>query len=149
MNGQGLLDYNAQLTHVWSDELDGQLQWNNKPRSYRLLKSVLHALRDSLRMNEAVGLGDRLPGRLRGVYYEQWSPDTAPYKNHDTQELLRRVNEAFKRDPLDEPALAVLAVFRLLGKKIMEGEIADIGDGLSGIADIWPESFKAFGTVRH
>ena len=42
------LEHTVQLTHVWINELDDRLGWNNKPRSYRLLKAVLHALRDWL-----------------------------------------------------------------------------------------------------
>ncbi len=50
MSAQGLehLDHTVQLTHVWINDLDGRLEWNDKARSYRLLKAVLHTLRDSL-----------------------------------------------------------------------------------------------------
>src|SRR6185436_1601070 len=118
MSTQGLegLEHTVQVTHAWINELDDRLRWNNKARSYRLLKAVLHALRDSLRVNEAVDLGAQLPGLLRGAYYEQWRPATTPIKSRSVEEFLQRVNEAFRRDPLAEPSLAVLAVFQLLSK---------------------------------
>jgi hypothetical protein len=47
------LDHTVQLTHIWINDLDDRLGWNNKPRSYRLLKAVLHALRDRLQLDEA------------------------------------------------------------------------------------------------
>jgi len=149
MSAQGL-NRSVQFARVWIDELDDRLRWNNKARSYDLLKSVLHALRDSLRVNEAVELGARLPGLLRGAYYEQWQPGTTPSKSHDTEELLRRVNETFKRDPLPEPSLAVMAVFQLLSEKMMEGAIGDGCHCLPGaVPNIWSESYGTFGTVRH
>jgi uncharacterized protein (DUF2267 family) len=46
------LDHTVPLTHLWIDDLGNRLRWNSKARSYRLLKAVLHALRDLLRANE-------------------------------------------------------------------------------------------------
>jgi uncharacterized protein (DUF2267 family) len=152
MSAQGLerLDHTVQLTHIWINELDARLQWNNKPRSYRLLKAVLHALRDSLQVNEAVDLGAQLPGLLRGAYYEQWRPSTTPVKSRDVEEFLRRVNEHFRRDPLPEPSQAVMTVFQLLSKKITEGEIEDVrGCMPEAVRNIWPEPHRAAGAVRH
>lgn len=152
MSTHGLegLDHTVQLTHIWINELDEQLKWNNKARSYRLLKAVLHTLRDSLRVDEAANLGAQLPGLLRGAYYEQWRPATTPVRNRDAEEFLRRVEENFRRDPLAEPLQAVLAVFHLLSKKISEGEIADVRGCLpEAVRVIWPESHGTHGTARH
>ena len=152
MSAQGLetLDHTVQLTHIWINDLDRRLEWGNKARSYRLLKAVLHALRDSLKINEAVDLGAQLPGLLRGAYYEQWHPAKTPVKDRNIEQFLGRVNQSFKRDPLAEPALAVMAVFQLLSKKISEGEIEDVRLCLPPqIRNAWPEPYKAPGTVRH
>jgi uncharacterized protein (DUF2267 family) len=141
MSAQGLesLDHTVQLTHVWINDLDGRLEWNDKARSYRLLKAVLHALRDSLRVNEAVDLGAQLPGLLRGAYYEQWRPAATPVKNRHVEDFLARVNESFKRDPLADPAKAAMGVFQLLTKKISEGEIEGVRRCLpEEIRNIWP-----------
>ena len=106
MSAQGLegLDHTVQLTHVWINDLDSRLEWNDKARSYRLLKAVLHALRDLLKVNEAVDLGAQLPGLLRGAYYEQWRPATTPVKKRSVEDFLARVNKSFRRDPLPNPA---------------------------------------------
>jgi len=152
MSAQGLegLDHTVQLTHVWINDLDGRLEWNDRARSYRLLKAVLHALRDSLRVNEAVDLGAQLPGLLRGAYYEQWRPAATPVKNRHVEDFLAVVNESFRRDPLPDPARAVMAVFQLLTKKISEGEIEDVRRCLpEEIRDIWPEPYREPGAIRH
>ena len=64
----------AELTHAWINDLD---EWNNKRRAYRLLRSVLHALRDRLQLNEAADLGAQLPTLLRGIYCKQWQPSAS------------------------------------------------------------------------
>jgi uncharacterized protein (DUF2267 family) len=152
MSAYGLegLEHTVQLTHIWINDLDSRLQWNNKARSYRLLKAVLHALRDSLRVNEAVDLGAQLPSLLRGAYYEQWRPAATPVKNRHVEDFLARVSESFRRDPLAEPAKAVMAVFQLLTQKITEGEVEDIRRSLpEEVRNIWPEPYREPGAVRH
>src|SRR6187431_899333 len=128
MSAQGLetLDHTVQVTHIWINDLDRRLEWNDKPRSYRLLKAVLHALRDSLPINEAADLGAQLPTLLRGAYYEQWRPAATPIKFHGAAGFLERVNSEFKRDPLPDPAMAAIAVFQLMTRKVTEGEIEDV-----------------------
>jgi uncharacterized protein (DUF2267 family) len=152
MSAVGLegLERTVQLTHIWINDLDRRLAWNNKARAYRLLKSVLHALRDSLQVNEAVDLGAQLPGLLRGAYYEQWRPASTPVKDRSVEAFLARVDESFRRDPLQNTAQAVMAVFQLLTTKITEGEIADVRHALAeDVRNIWPEPYRAPGSVRH
>lgn len=152
MNAQSLehLDHTVQLTHIWINDLDRRLEWNDQSRSYRLLKAVLHALRDSLKVNEAADLGAQLPGLLRGAYYEHWRPAATPAKSRSVEAFLARVNASFRRDPLAEPEMAVMAVFQLLTKKITEGEIEDVRRCLPNeIRNIWPKPYKAAGPARH
>jgi uncharacterized protein (DUF2267 family) len=152
MSAQGLegLEHTVQLTHVWINELDSRLGWNNKARSYRLLKAVLHAVRDSLQVNEAADLGAQLPGLLRGAYYEQWRPAATPVKSRNVEDFLERVNRDFRRDPLENSAQAAMAVFQLLTKKITEGEIEDVRRALpEEVRNIWPEPYRDPGAVRH
>lgn len=133
------LDHTVQLTHVWINELDASLSWGNKPRAYRLLRTVLQALRDWLRVNEAVDLGAQFPALLRGVYYEHWRPAATPTKQRGKAYFLRRVDEAFKTDPIDDTAEAVSAVFELLSRKIAGGEIDDVRQALpADLRALWP-----------
>lgn len=151
MTAHGLegLEHTVQLTHAWINELDSRLGWNNKARSYRLLKAVLHAVRDSLQVNEAANLGAQLPELLRGAYYEQWRPAITPVKSRSVEDFLVRVNQDFKRDPLENSAQAAMAVFQLLTKKITEGEIEDVRRALSqDVRNIWPERYRDPGAIR-
>jgi uncharacterized protein (DUF2267 family) len=144
MSAVGLesLDHTVQLTHVWINELDERLGWNNRPRAYRLLKAVLHALRDRLQLNEAADLAAQLPTLLRGVYYEQWRPGVSPGKHRTKADFLAQVEQSFKKDPLAHPRQAVMAVFELLSNKITAGEINDVRRALpEELRNLWPEPF--------
>jgi uncharacterized protein (DUF2267 family) len=141
MSAAGLesLDHTVQLTHIWINELDERLGWNNKPRSFRLLKAVLHALRDWLQLAEAADLAAQLPTLLRGVFYDQWRPGAPSARKRSRAAFVGRVQESFKNDPLAEPAREITTVFELLSNKITAGEIADVRGGLpEEIRELWP-----------
>ena len=143
------LEHTVQLTHIWINDLDARLEWNNKARSYRLLKAVLHALRDWLPLAEAVDLGAQLPALLRGAYYEQWRPAAGPVKPRKKADFLASVDQSFKNDPLPRTAQAATEVFELLSKKISAGEIEDVRHALpEEIRNLWPEAYMAPGAVR-
>lgn len=141
MSAAGLesIDHTVQLTHIWINDLDSRLGWENKHRSYRLLRTVLQALRDWLPVNEAVDLGAQLPELLRGVYYEHWRPSTTPVKHRKKSEFLARIADAFRNDPISSTSNAVTAVFELLSDKIAAGEIKDVRHELpADIRVLWP-----------
>jgi uncharacterized protein (DUF2267 family) len=151
MSAVGLegLAHTVELTHIWINELDEQLGWNDKARSYRLLKAVLHGLRDWIGINESAAFAAQLPGLLRGAYYEQWRPATTPVKNRSKANFIARVEEAFKADPLEQPSRSVMAVFELLSRKITRGEIEDVRRALpEELRNLWPEHYVAAGTFR-
>ena len=151
MSASGIagLEHTVQLTHIWINDLDASLEWNNKQRSYRLLKAVLHALRDRLQLNDAVSLGAQLPELLRGAYYEQWRPAASPVRSRSKEEFLNQVGESFRKDPLEHPGQAVIAVLELLSKKVTTGEIEDIRHALpENIRTLWPQPYMEAGAVR-
>jgi uncharacterized protein (DUF2267 family) len=138
------IDHTVQLTHIWINELDASLGWDNKHRSYRLLRTVLQTLRDWLQVNEAVDLGAQLPELLRGVYYEHWRPAATPVKRRSKADFMARIDHAFKTDPIMFTPEAVAAVFALLAGKITAGEIDDVRRALPGdLRALWPLSSQA------
>ena len=138
------IDHTVQLTHIWINELDDALGWQNKPRAFRLLRSVLHALRDWLQVNEAVDLAAQLPTLVRGIYYDQWRPSAVPVKERRRDDFLARVDRDFKTDPIDNTVEAVTAVFRLLSEKVTAGEISDVRNALpADLRALWPVPAKA------
>jgi len=141
MSAVGLegIDQAVQQAHVWINDLDKRLGWDNKPRAYRLLKAVLHALRDHLQVNEAVQLGAQLPTLIRGVYYEQWRPAATPVKERHVEEFIVRVDRAFTQDPMADTSEAVTQVFEMLSERVSAGEIADVRQSLpAALRALWP-----------
>jgi uncharacterized protein (DUF2267 family) len=135
------IEHSVQLTHTWINAVDARLGWDNKPRAYRLLRAVLHAVRDWLNVNEATDLGAQLPTLLRGVYYEGWRPAATPVKERSKAAFLARIERGFRSDPLDETGEAVAAVFDVLADKITAGEIADVRQSLpADVRALWEEA---------
>jgi len=141
MSAVGLesVEHTVELTHVWINDLNARLRWDNKHRSYRLLRTVLQSLRDWLRVEEAAGFGAQLPELLRGVYYEHWRPATTPAKKRGKADFIARIDAAFKTDPIFSTPDAVSSVFELLSEKITTGEIAQVRHALpADIRALWP-----------
>ena len=146
MSAVGLesIDHTVQLTHGWINELDAMLGWNDKARSYRLLRSVLQALRDWLPVNESADFAAELPNLLRGVYYEHWRPATTPVKQRSKADFLARIDHAFVGDPIAYTAEAVSIAFQFLSTKIAAGEIADVRHALpADVRALWSLSSAA------
>lgn len=146
MSAAGLesIEHTVHVTHTWINELDELLGWSNKSRSYRLLRSVLQALRDWLPVNEAADFAAQLPNLLRGVYYEQWRPAATPVKPRSKSDFLGRIDHAFVGDPILHTEDAVRITFRFLSTKIAAGEIADIKHALpADLRALWTLSSAA------
>jgi len=146
MSAVGLesIDHTVQLTHIWINDLDTRLGWDDKHRSYRLLRTVLQAVRDWLPVNDAVKLGAQLPTLLRGVYYEHWRPATTPVKQRAKADFIARVADAFEKDPILFASEAVTAVFAVLSENIAAGEIEDVRHSLpADIRALWPLASQA------
>ncbi|TIO54811.1 MAG: DUF2267 domain-containing protein, partial [Mesorhizobium sp.] len=68
-----LIAHAAEQAQQWVNELAKDLDWNEQS-AFRLLKSVLHTLRDWLSPEEMADLSAQLPTLVRGIYFEGWSP---------------------------------------------------------------------------
>lgn len=146
MSAVGLesIDHTVQLTHIWINDLDGRIGWENKWRSYRLLRTVMQALRDWLPINEAADFAAQLPELLRGVYYEHWRPANVPVTNRSKADFLARVDQAFQTDPLVSTPDAVATVFAMLSDRISGGEIEDVRSSLpADLRGLWPATSQA------
>ena len=140
MSATGLesIEHTVQLTHIGINDLDERLGWENKHRSYRLLRTVLQAIRDWLMIDDAAGFGAQLPELLSGVYYEHWRPATTPVKKRNKVDFIARIDAAFKNDPIVFTPEAVSTVFALLSEKITPGEVVQVHHALpADIRALW------------
>jgi len=140
MSGTGLeaLDHSVQIAREWVNDLDDILGWNDRHRSWRLLRAVLQTLRDVLPDVEAAHLSAQLPIVLRGIFYEHWRPGAArtPW---DLDRFLAEVQKHFERDPIEDVADEIEAVFEVMENRISEGEIGHVLACLPAeLRALWP-----------
>ena len=140
-----ILGRSAQTTHIWVKEACEELKLKDERRAFLALRTVLHALRDRLTIEEAVQLGAQLPTLIRGSYYDGWKPRKKPVRDSTRYGFLGQIQAAFARthDPQVDSIHVARAIFRLLNRKVSEGEMNDVRCTLpAAVRDLWPEAPK-------
>ncbi|HSF29277.1 MAG TPA: DUF2267 domain-containing protein [Candidatus Tectomicrobia bacterium] len=134
-----LFSNTLQKTHIWLKDLTEELWWEDQHQAYLALRATLHALRDRLTVDEAVHLGAQLPMLIRGFYYEGWTPAGKPVKERHKEEFFAHVKEYFTKEQDIDAEKIVRGVFKVLSKRVTEGEIEDIKHILPPeLRDLWP-----------
>jgi uncharacterized protein (DUF2267 family) len=134
------IERSIHTTNTWLDELDEIMGWKNRPRSWRLLRVTLHALRDWLSVNEAVQLGAQLPMLIRGLYFEGWRPAQTPVKARKLSDFCARIEKAFETDPPDNVEDHIARVFQFLSRHVSEGELDEVRQALPpDIRRLWEQ----------
>jgi uncharacterized protein (DUF2267 family) len=135
-----VFDATLQKTQIWMNEVMSELGWEDQPhKAYMALRTVLHALRDRLTVEEAIQLGAQLPMLIRGFYYEGWTLKGKPHKERHKEDFLDHIKDAFKDDVTVHPQHVCRAVFRVLSRHTSQGEIEDIKHLLpKALKELWP-----------
>jgi len=135
-----VFDASLQKTQMWFNDLMAELEWEDQPhRAYLALRTVLHALRDRLTVEEALQLSAQLPMLIRGFYFEGWNLKGKPHKERHKEDFFEHIENAFKRDPSVSPRLVTRAVFKVLTKHVSAGEIEDIKHIMpKQLQELWP-----------
>lgn len=112
-------------------EIENAYGWPQERRqqSYDALRTVLHALRDRLTVEEAADLGAQMPMLIRGLYYEGWAPSMMPVKM-SKEEFIDRIRQEFIFDiegGIDELVKTVLDALR---RYVTEGEWEEVRSAL-------------------
>lgn len=142
MTGLEVFDSTIHTTNVWLKEIMEELHWEDRQKAYAALRAVLHVLRDRLIIEEAADLGAQLPMLIRGFYYEGWKPAGKPVKARRKEEFLAAIREYFMRsDPNIDSERVAQAVFKVLDRRISDGEIQDIKHVLpEDVVELWPKA---------
>jgi uncharacterized protein (DUF2267 family) len=135
-----IFDTSLQKTQVWLNEVMSELDWSDEPhRAYLALRTVLHALRDRLTVEEAVQLGAQFPMLIRGLYYEGWTLKGKPHKERHEEDFLDHVKKAFKDNAAVDAGEVVRAVFRVIVRHTSPGEIEDVKHMMpKPLQELWP-----------
>lgn len=133
------IESGVHAANAWLKELAGELGWEDRERAYRALRSVLHALRNRLTVDEAADLSAQFPLVIRGLYYEGWDPSSTPVKERHREIFLGHIAADFRDDPTVYPEGIAWAVFKLLERHVSSGEIKDVIHVLPReIRALWP-----------
>jgi uncharacterized protein (DUF2267 family) len=145
--GLDVFDATIQRTNTWLKELMLELNWSDHRKTYMALRCVLHAVRDHLAVVEAVRFGEQMPMLIRGFYFDHWNdPARKPLSLRTRTEFLSALAGYMARDGVTGSNAETIAraVFRLLHRKITDGEIQDIQHFLPGaVLDLWPPESRA------
>ncbi len=129
--GLKLIDTAVQDANLWINEVEDRLDCDDKQRSYRVLRAVLHALRDHLTVNEATDLGAQLPTLIRGIYYEGWNSAKNPVRMRRAEEFIAAVQAAYGVEHLPAPERAIRTVFEVLDHHVTGGEMEDVRESFT------------------
>lgn len=129
--GLKIIDDAANSTNDWVNDLNERVGWEHKQRAYRLLRSVLHVLRDHLNPDEAAQLAAQMPILIKGIFYDGWNPSKTPVRERSRDAFVARVQKDFETDPLGDAPEAIGAVMALLDARISAGEMDDVRGAVS------------------
>jgi uncharacterized protein (DUF2267 family) len=123
------LDKMNQQAMTWIKDMMRALHRENPDQAMHALRAGLQALRDRLSVDEAAQLSAQMPLIVRGMFFEGWDPSGKPLRIRHQQDFLALVREKYGRDDV-AAAEIVIALFRVLGKHVSQGEVTDIMIGL-------------------
>lgn len=130
-------------TAHWIENVAHNMGSTDMERSYHVLRSVLHAVRDRLPPDDAVHLGAQMPMLVRGFYYEGWHPADKPERYRHKEDFLAHIaHDVPNLDPVQRERAAT-AVFSVLSQELSGGEADQIRHALpSEVRELWETSAK-------
>jgi uncharacterized protein (DUF2267 family) len=119
-----LFDHAVTGAAMWIDEVAAELRTEDPREARRVLRAVLHAVRDRMEPNEAAQLAAQLPELIRGIYYEDWVPGRRTPRHRD--EFLRAIAHEARLAGTTEASFAVAAAMHVVRGHVSAGEIDDV-----------------------
>lgn len=130
-----IIERSAEKANIWLKDVAAELGDDDRQYAYRVLRAVLHVLRDRLTVDVAAKLAAQLPTLIRGIYYEDWDPSHTPMPAHTVDTFLEHVVSEGRFAGETEASLAVSAVTAVLRRRLTPGEI-------DAIVAILPEKLR-------
>ena len=137
-------------SNEFSCELAGALGFPGEvERTNRVFRSVLHALRNNLTIQESVEFLTQLPSFIKPIYIEGWSIKSKKkiiYVDDFLNEIWQNDGKLAEEDfeNKKETIRAISIVFLILGKYISKHEVNDIAGILPAeVKEIITEAFAA------
>src|SRR5690606_3502098 len=100
--GLRIIDEAVQAANLWINEADARMGWNDKQRSYSVLRAVLHTVREHRTAHEAADLEEPWPTLSRGIYYDGWNSAMIPARMRHAKDFVAAVQAAYGAEPLGQ-----------------------------------------------
>ncbi|GAA0280850.1 DUF2267 domain-containing protein [Alteraurantiacibacter aestuarii] len=137
--GLSLFDRTLQSTNIWLDEISSEIG-PDRAVAWKVLSTVLQALRDQLPVELAAHLGAQLPLLVRGVYYDRFDPTVLPASNRSDEEFMADIQDNLSDIRPVGAQDAIAAVFGVLSRHVSQGQIDKVRRSLrKNIRDMWPD----------
>lgn len=134
----GSLESAVSDVYQWLNEIEDELNMEDRPLALQMLRAVLHALRDRLTIEQSAHLSVQLPLLVRGLYFENWKPQVTPDRDRTLAQFYDRVRTSLGPDAGLELRVGVDAVVRVLERHLSWGEDEKISRELPReIAALW------------
>jgi nucleotide-binding universal stress UspA family protein/uncharacterized protein (DUF2267 family) len=132
------VEHTVRATNRWLRDVRIRLGEKHSHHAFRVLRAVLHVLRDHLSIDHVASLGAQMPLLLRGIVYEGWDPSHKPEKHRHKTDFVSEVKAQLAPEPLDCPEWAIHAVLVALGNHLSAGESAKLKRALPyEIRELW------------
>lgn len=124
--GLKIIDKAAWEANAWINEINLRTEWDDKQRTCRLLRQVLHVVRDHPNVDDAAQRGAQIPTLIRGLDNQGWDPSKTPLIERSREGLISRVQKVFYTDPMRDFEQAISAVIDVLDEHVSKSEMADV-----------------------
>ena len=121
-----IIDRSVEKAHVCLNEVAAELGTDDHQYAYRVLRAVLHAVRDRLTVDEAAQLAAQLPELIRGIYYEGWDPSRTPARYHASKPFLDRIAAEAVLAGEAQASFAAEAVMDVVRHHVSAGEFEQV-----------------------
>lgn len=128
MPGAGLdvFDGTIQKTNLILKEIEREMGWENRrDQSYLALRTVLHALRDRLPVQETADFAAQLPLLVKGILFDGWNPAKVPQRA-DKQEFIEQIRADFFYSMDRSITDLVAVVLQALSHHVSQGQAGDM-----------------------
>ena len=126
-------DKYAQKSNLFLKEVANELHIpEDRGKALRILRAVLHGLRDRIPPQESLQLIAQLPMFIKAIYVEswKWSPNNKGLRHLDDFMMSVKKHDGVSGpNDFENPEQTeknIKAVFRVLKRHVSEGEIADV-----------------------
>jgi nucleotide-binding universal stress UspA family protein/uncharacterized protein (DUF2267 family) len=132
------VEQTLRTTNRWLRDVRIRLGERHSHNAFRVLRVVLHVLRDHLSVDQVAAVAAQMPLLLRGIFYEGWDPTGKPERHRHQAEFVSQVKAQLGPVAPDQTEWAIHSVLMALGNHLTPGAAAKLKHALPNeIRELW------------